>query len=120
MVPNRGRAVTAGWSNTSRRSLVVIQQATEPWTPTDSALASTKCPALDEPILEALMIPLAMIVFDEFLEGPSEMAFPERHDPIEALVFDRPHKSFGIAGILRRTDSRITPVTAAHECPAAS
>jgi hypothetical protein len=42
--------------------------------PTDSALASTKCPALDEPILEALMIPLAMIVIDEFLEGPSEMA----------------------------------------------
>ena len=59
-------------------------------------LTSTKCPALDEPILEALMIPLAMIVIDEFLEGPSDMALPERHDPIEALVFDRPHKSFGI------------------------
>ena len=42
------------------------------------------------------MIPLAMIVIDEFLEGPSEMALPERHDPIEALVFDRSHKSFGI------------------------
>jgi hypothetical protein len=34
------------------------------------------------------MIPLAMIVIDEFLEGPSEMALPERHYPIEALVFD--------------------------------
>jgi len=32
------------------------------------------------------MIPLAMIVIDEFLEGPSEMALPERHDPIEVLV----------------------------------
>ena len=42
------------------------------------------------------MIPLAMIVIDEFLERPSEMALPERHDPIEALVFDRPHKSFGM------------------------
>ena len=42
------------------------------------------------------MIPLAMIVIDEFLEGPSEMALPERHDPIETLMFDRPHKSFGI------------------------
>ena len=31
IVPIRGsRAVTAGWPNTSRRSLVVIQQATEP------------------------------------------------------------------------------------------
>ena len=96
IVPIRGRVITAGWPNTSRRSLVVIQQATEPWTPTDSALASTKCPALDEPILEALMIPFPMIVIDEFLEGPSEMALPERYDPIEALVFDRPHKSFGI------------------------
>jgi hypothetical protein len=44
---------------------------------------------------EALMIPLAMIMIDEFLEGPSKMALLERHDPIEALVFDRPHKSFG-------------------------
>ena len=42
------------------------------------------------------MIPFPMIVIDEFLEGPSEMALPERYDPIEALVFDRPHKSFGI------------------------
>ena len=42
------------------------------------------------------MIPLAMIVIDEFLEGPSEMVLAERHDPIEALVFDRAHKSFGI------------------------
>lgn len=42
------------------------------------------------------MIPLAMTVIDEFLEGPSEMALPERHDPIETLMFDRPHKSFGI------------------------
>ena len=42
------------------------------------------------------MIPLAMIVIDEFLEGPTEMVLAERHDPIEALVFDRPHKSFGV------------------------
>ena len=28
------------------------------------------------------MIPFPMIVIDEFLEGPSEMALPERDDPI--------------------------------------
>ena len=100
--------------DTSRRSLVVIQQATEAWTPTDSALASTKCPALDEPILKALMIPLAMIVIDEFLKGSSEMALPERHDLIEALVFDRPRKSFGIGvriGRLKRSSSALRRIS---------
>jgi hypothetical protein len=34
------------------------------------------------------MIPLAMVVIDEFLEGKSEMALTHRHDPIEALVLN--------------------------------
>ena len=37
------------------------------------------------------MIPFAMVVIDEFLEGATEMALAYRHDPIEALVLNRPH-----------------------------
>ena len=37
------------------------------------------------------------------------MALPERHDPIEALVFDRPHKSFGIGvGLYRQLHLMMT------------
>ena len=71
-------------------------------------------PGLDEPILEALMIPLAMVVIDEFLEGPSEMALAERHDPIEALVFDRPHKPFGVGVRIGRLKRRLHDVDTRH------
>jgi hypothetical protein len=71
--------------NTSRGSLIVIQQPTEPRTPTDPALASARRAPVDKPILESLVIPLAMVVIDEFLEGASKVALAEGHHPIEAL-----------------------------------
>jgi hypothetical protein len=70
---------TTGTACHAARSLV-IQQATEPWAPMNRAGAPTMREPLDEPILETLMIPLAMVVIDEFLEGPSEMALTEWHD----------------------------------------
>jgi hypothetical protein len=51
---------------------------------------------LDKLILEALVIPLAMVVIDEFLEGASKVALAEGHHPIEALVLDGSHEPFGI------------------------
>ena len=41
-----------------------------------------------EPILQALAIPLPMIVRDELGDGAAEVALPYRNDPIEAFVFD--------------------------------
>jgi hypothetical protein len=38
-----------------------------------------------------LVIPLAMVVIDEFLECASKVALAEAHHPIEALEPDRPH-----------------------------
>jgi hypothetical protein len=73
-------------------ALVVVRQSTEPRTPTNPARVSTKRAPLDEPILESLMIPFAMVVINKFSESPSEMALTEGHHPIEALVFDRPHE----------------------------
>jgi hypothetical protein len=42
------------------------------------------------------MIPLTMIVINEFLEGASKVALAERHDPIEALVRNRPYEPFSM------------------------
>jgi hypothetical protein len=74
------------------RPLVVIQQAAEPDTPTDSALDSSRPATLDQPIPQPLMIPLAMIVLDEFRHDSSEMALAERQHPIEAFLFNGPHE----------------------------
>jgi len=45
------------------------------------------------------MIPLAMVVIDEFREGTSKVALAERHHAIEALVLNRPYEPFGV-GVL--------------------
>ena len=90
----------------SRRALLVIQQSTEPRTPTNAARASTKPALLDKPILEPLMIPFAMVVINKFPESPSEMALTERHHPIEALVCDRPHGPFSVGVRIGRLKGR--------------
>jgi hypothetical protein len=58
------------------------------------------------------MIPLAMVVIDEFLESPSEMALANGHDPIEALVLDRPHEPFRIGVRIGRLKWRLHNVQA--------
>jgi hypothetical protein len=63
--------------------------------------------SIDKPILESLVIPLAMLVIDEFLEGPSKAALAERHHSIEALVCDRPYEPFGIGVRIGRLKRRL-------------
>ena len=84
------------WRRSSRRSLVVIQQAAEPRTPTNPAGASPRRVPIDQPILKSLVIPLALVVIDECLEGLSKVTLTEQIHAIETLVFDRPYEPFGV------------------------
>jgi hypothetical protein len=70
------------WAPTSDRPFVVIQQATEAGTPTNPADAAPRLIPIDQPILESLVIPLAMVVLDELREGPSEVPLAQGHHPI--------------------------------------
>jgi hypothetical protein len=80
----------------SRDSLVVVQQAAKALTPVDPSLASTQRPTVDEPVPEPLMIPLAMVVLDELRERSSKVALTKQYEPVEALMFDRPHEAFSV------------------------
>jgi hypothetical protein len=42
------------------------------------------------------MIPLPMIVFDEFRDCAAEVALPDQNQPIEALFLDRSYEPFGV------------------------
>jgi hypothetical protein len=53
------------------------------------------------------MIPLTMIVINEFLEGASKVALAERHDPIEALVLNRPYEPFSMGVRIGRLKRRL-------------
>jgi hypothetical protein len=69
--------------------------------------ASTRRVPLDQPILESLVIPLALVVIDEFLECPSKVALAERRQSIEALVFDRSDEPFRVGVGVRRLKRRL-------------
>ena len=109
-VPNVRRADAPRWRRWLRCPLVVIQQTTKPRTPTNSAGASSRCVPIDQPILKSLVIPLAMVVIDECLDGLSKVALAERHHSIEALVLDRPYEPLGVRVRIRRLKRRMHDV----------
>jgi hypothetical protein len=53
------------------------------------------------------VIPLAMVVMDEFPEGSSRVALAEGHHPIEALVLDGPHEPLGVRVRIGRLKRRL-------------
>jgi hypothetical protein len=82
-------------SRQSRRSFVVIEQVTESRAAPNSAGGALLAP-VDELVVETLMVPLVMIVGNEFSNGPAEMSLAERNQAIETLGFDGPHKPFRV------------------------
>ena len=60
--------------------------------PTDRAVVSSGRSPVDQPVIEALMIPLAMTVLDEFAERPTKVPFAYRNQSIQTLFFDRSHE----------------------------
>jgi hypothetical protein len=61
----------------------------------------------NQPISQPLMIPFAMVVRHESWDRPPEMALTDWHHPIEALFFDRPHKTFGVGIRVGRLERRL-------------
>ena len=73
--------------------------------PTDRAFVSSRHSCLDQPVVDALMIPLAMIVLDEFAERSTEVPLTHWNHPAQTLFFDRSHEPFGVrvrVGCLKR------------------
>ena len=52
--------------------------------------------ALDQFVVQPLMIPLAMVVGDKFRDSPSMMALAERNQAVQTLLFDRADEPFGV------------------------
>ena len=52
--------------------------------------------ALDQLVLKALVVALAVIVLEELRDRPAEMTFAERDHPVQALVLDRAHEAFRV------------------------
>ena len=52
--------------------------------------------ALDQFVVQSLMISLAMVVSDKFRDSPSLMALTQRNQAVQTLLFDRADEPFGV------------------------
>jgi hypothetical protein len=80
----------------SRCSGVVIEQPTETLVSTHSTDTPLRRLAVNQFVVQSLMIPLAMVVGDEFRDRPSMMALAERNQAVQTLLFDRADEPFGV------------------------
>jgi hypothetical protein len=83
--------------------MIEIQQAAEPLAPLHlSVLIRRFSRSPEQHIAKTLVVPFAVVVGEVLHDGPPEMPFPQRHDPVQAFAFYREHKSLGI-GVQVRT-----------------
>src|SRR5688500_18326942 len=100
----------------SRGSLVVILQATKSRTSANPSLASTHRATIDAPVVESLVIPLAVVVIDELLERAANVTLAARHHMMRfssirsaiACRSRRPNQRERPARIIWRADASIT------------
>jgi hypothetical protein len=91
----------------SRGPLVVIQEATESWTPTDPTLTSIGHDTFDQPIAQPLMIAFVTIVDDVLGHSPLEVPLAEGNDAIETFVFDGADEALSVSIRIRRPPWRL-------------
>jgi len=51
---------------------------------------------LQKPVVESLMVSLAVVVLDVLPHEEAQVVLTERDHSIETFLFDRPHKPFGV------------------------
>jgi hypothetical protein len=71
---------------------------------------------LQKPVVESLMVSLAVVVLDVLPREKAQVVLTERDHTIETFLFDRPHESFGVRveiGTPRRQPNGRDP--AAHQ-----
>jgi hypothetical protein len=55
-----------------------------------------RCRVLQQPVVESLMVSLAVVVLDVLPREEAQVAVTERDYSIETFLFDRPNKPFGV------------------------
>ena len=58
--------------------------------------ALQRCRVLQKPVVESLMVSLAVVVLDVLPGEEAQVALAERDHSIETFLFDRSHEPFGV------------------------
>ena len=77
--------------------MVEIEESTEAAAPLHvGGRAVRRCPVLRKPVLESLMVPLAVVVLDVLPGEQAQVARTERDHSTETFLSNRPNEPFGI------------------------
>jgi hypothetical protein len=69
---------------------------------------------LQKPVVESLMIPLAVVVLDVLAREEAQVALTERDHSIETFLFDRPNEPFGVRLEIGTSWSGFEALASAH------
>src|SRR5450631_3078317 len=96
--------------------MVVVEHTTESF-PAEhpSVLVRRRRRALEQHIVETLVVPLTMVVLNVLSDGTPQMAFSQRHYPVEAFALDRQYKSLRVRVQVRTSRGQQQRL---HPCPA--
>jgi len=90
----------------SCRAAIVVEQPAETRTTENPAIAPGRRRAVDAFIAESRMMAFAMVVLDELVQGPPEVALPYRNHAVEAFVldgsYDAPRVCMAVRCVVRR------------------
>ncbi len=79
-------------------SIIVVQDSAQPLMTSDGIIFGH-----DDGVPDSLVMTLVVVMLDVLADGAPKVPFAERHDPTEALRFDREHETLRVGiGLSRR------------------
>jgi hypothetical protein len=97
-----------------RGAFVIVQEPSQTRSSMHATVGTDGRCGHDQQILQALMIPFAMIVLDELAQGTAEMALTYRNQPVDAFFFDRSDKALRMRIGVRRSYGRVVFLDSAN------
>ena|SRR5437879_3205147 len=80
-----------------RLTIIVVQQSAQPLAAPDRSRATgVRLFLHDEPVAQPLVVPLAMIMHNKFVDGLPQTAFSEQDHPLQAGFLDGSDKARGV------------------------
>jgi hypothetical protein len=75
----------------------MVKHSAETATPMNASVAALPTRLrLDQPVLEALMVTLGVVMPYVFGNGPTQRCVPDNNHPTQAFILDRAHKLLGV------------------------
>jgi hypothetical protein len=84
--------------------VIVAKESAKSGATTDRGAWRSRWCGRNQPVLDALVIPLAVVMGLERGQRPSQAGLTHEHEAVQTFLFDRPHEPLGV----RALEDRLT------------